>query len=335
MLNRTNHLLRPTRYRWHCALILLSLAFGVLGMPSSVQAQDGSGDPVTNVEVTVGDGTNFSISPGVIYRDKVDTCPVTITCTDTKGNAVANATVSISLSDTSVATVSPTSGTTDSKGNIKVTVASADTSSKDTSDTITASSQSASGKGTITLNGISIQSLTLSSGAIPEKSDVPNKGDQNWAAVKSATGYAIFTVTTKPNIPAVWADITWGGGQSAPNEGANFNEYSLTSSTKVAIAPTLAGVGLPNNYTLWIVWGNTTVILSGPVPTAAPPMNAHWDMKNDLGCVAYNSPSFGKAGAGKYVAQCVLTPVWDQYHYYFKLFHGSGAELCRLHRWHA
>ncbi len=135
--------------------IIICLTFGFLITTPSVYAQDGSGDPVVNVEVTVGSASGTGTTgDNFAWRDQISTVPVTINCTDKDGKVVPNASVSISV--TSPGLVTPTSGTTDDHGNVYVTVSSTDISMDDATVTVSASSQNASGSGSVLLKGIKV-----------------------------------------------------------------------------------------------------------------------------------------------------------------------------------
>ena len=194
-----NQLLHSTRYRLCCTVILL-MAFSFLGLSISVKAQDAASDPVVTVEV----------ASTTVWRDAVKTGSVGINCTDKAGNPVPNASVSISIS--SPGSVTPTSATTDSKGNVTVTVKSTDLSTDNANATVTATSQGVSGTGAVTFNG----ALEIKNG----NTDVTKNrtqsmiGEQQNLTVSLRSGTAITSAT--------W---TFGGGgtpilnwqQSNPN----------------------------------------------------------------------------------------------------------------------
>lgn len=141
--------------RWHKFALLLSIAGAFSMMMPLAKAQDGSSDPVTNVEVTVGGGsTGGMVSNNFAWRDKISTVGVIINCTNKNGKAVPNASVSISIASPGV--VSPASGTTDGNGNVSCTVSSADINLDDANVTVSATSQGISGSGSVLLKGVQV-----------------------------------------------------------------------------------------------------------------------------------------------------------------------------------
>ncbi len=129
----------------------------------------------------------------------------------------------------------------------------------------------ATGNGSTTEPVAEITGLAVGSPATQTNmiQDYPNQGDINYGVVKKSddqpTANAQATATTSPNTVAVENQIKWSNGTAVSGNNAERN-YSLASSQKYTIDPTLGGHGWKgHNVYLWVIWATVTINLNGNI----------------------------------------------------------------------
>lgn len=129
-------------------------------------------------------------------------------------------------------------------------------------------------------------------------------GAKNWACVKKDTDDVIVKATTDPDTEDAWKQISWTGdsGESFPGK-PNQRKLSRKSSKKYQLKAELGGV--EDSLTVWVLWADVTIHVSGTTPANAVQFGAKYDGTENLGAKTYHD---GKKAVGKVVPTATITP---------------------------
>lgn len=242
--------------------------------------------PAASVTVTPGSGT---INAGA-------TLPLTVTVKDASNNPLVGRAVTMTTSNPAIATVSPSSATTNGAGQASVTV----TGVGNGAATITASSGSAQGFSTITVNVVPIATITVT----PSPASVAEtQTAQLTATAKDALGNVLTgrtLVWSSNNNAQVSVDqtglitaVAGSGGQAATITAADATNTSTNGTTSVSVTYLpVATISVPSQASV-TVGGQTqltaTLLSSGGATLSSTGRTITWGPSSDPAKATVNS----------------------------------------------